>query len=73
MIPVKLSFQDRQTDRSERERERGITNLQHFAYVASTEDPVNNGELVRIIRWEIRSKDTVLSTPAPEQLARGTG
>jgi hypothetical protein len=50
----------------ERERER---DLQHFANIASTKDLVNNGKLVGVIRGEIRCKNAVFGTSAPQQLA----
>lgn len=35
------------------------SNLQHLAHVASSEDLVNDGELVGVVGGEIRGEDTV--------------
>lgn len=43
--------------------------LQVFVDVAGTEDPVNAGELLRVVRREVRSEDAVLSASPPQQLA----
>lgn len=43
--------------------------LQHFANVASTEDLVNDGKLMRVIGGEIRRENAVRGAPAAKQLA----
>lgn len=41
-----------------------VAYLQHFADVAGTEDLVDDGELLGVIRREVRSEDAVLGATA---------
>ena len=46
-----------------------ITYLKHFANIASTKNLMSYGELLRIIRREIRSKDAIFGTTPSQKLA----
>lgn len=47
--------------------------LQHFADIASTENLMNDGELVRVVGREVRSEDAVFCAAASQQFAGSAG
>lgn len=57
--------------REEDETQLLITNLQHLANVASSKHLVHAGELVGLLRREIRREDAVVRAPPAEELAGG--
>lgn len=61
-------------EEEEEEEEKGdvTANLEHFVDIASTEHLMNTGELVRLVGWEIGSKNTVMRASPPQKLASGT-
>lgn len=50
----------------------GRRDLQHLAHIASTENLVNNGKLMGIIRREERREDAILGAAPSEKFAGST-